>query len=561
MTHIKNLAFCGIRRLNSFKTSTDAGFGEWYQGKKEYYFGKVNIFIGENGGGKSTVIDLIDSIRNPINLVRLPRENQKNNLLSAFSFSFSDRSIFIGQSVPNEIKTSPRSSNIKSGATSGLDIQHVDIMYLQEGNGSFPFRKNISKIDLGEEAEAEIREVLSNVSVKINYWSQPTSVEVSALCRILNRAAPHLSGILSLASTSLDRPEHLVAGLDYKKRNPFSPHDDKRIAVWLSDDGGQSNHVHVSSLPAGWRRLASIVNWLEYCEHGSICLIEEPETHLHPTLQRHLAHEIDCYVRERNLQIFIATHSTVFQQMNIWKNNSRIFAAIADQLVEYSDSLGMLDRLGIKASDISQSNGVIWVEGASDRLYIKHWLELWCKKIGVIPPLENVDYAFCFYGGSALSHFSTREIKGFVEMLKINKNIAIIMDRDLDFEVDADGLFICRNPKSAKSRVMNELFGRSEAVVWITEKYTIENYLPDTFFKENFSIDARGIPSTTKQKVGIARRYIRKFNKFETCTSSLQLERRLEQLFKAIRAWNHELGGLIDSSCRFAKSSLIGSGG
>lgn len=487
-------------------------------------------------------------MRNPTKLAQLPRENQKNYLLSAFSFCFSDHSIFIGQSAPHEVETSPRSSNIESSETNALDIQHVDIMYLRGDRSSLSFRKNISKIDLGEKAESEIRAVLSNVNARINYWSESIHVEIPALCRILNRAAHHLPGILSPTSTGLDRPEHLVAGLDYKRRNPFSPHDDKRIAVWLSDDGGQSNHVHVSSLPAGWRRLASIVNWLECCQHGSICLIEEPETHLHPTLQRHLAHEIDRYVRERNLQIFIATHSTVFQQMNIWKNRSRIFGAISDKLVEYSDSLGILDRLGIKASDISQSNGLIWVEGASDRLYVKHWLELWCNKTGIAPPLENIDYAFCFYGGSSLSHFSAKDTNEFIEMTKINKNIAIIIDNDNDFEFNANDLFFYLNPESAKSRVADEISRRPGGVVWITEKYTIENYLPEAFFKDNFSIDDRGITSTTKQKVAIARKYIRQFNNFENCTSSRKLEQRLDQLVRAIRTWNHELDGLTNSS-------------
>ena len=36
-----------------------------------------------------------------------------------------------------------------------------------------------------------------------------------------------------------------------------------------------------------------------------------------------------------------------------------------------SDNYDVLDDLGAKASDIFQSNGIIWVEGPSDRIYIK----------------------------------------------------------------------------------------------------------------------------------------------------------------------------------------------
>jgi len=213
----------------------------------------------------------------------------------------------------------------------------------------------------------------------------------------------------------------------------------------------------------------------------------------------------------------------------------------------------MLDRLGIKASDISQSNGVIWVEGASDRLYIKHWLELWCKKRGVLPPLENVEYSFCFYGGSSLSHFTARETDGFVEMLRINRNFAIIMDADLDFERAPDGAFICRRPGSAKDRIMNETLKRPGVAAWITENYTIENYLPAVFFADHFSVDSRGRTTTTKQKVDIAKKYIKLFDSFDTCTSSMDLERNIAQLFSTIRIWNHQPGESLDRSCVFAK--------
>lgn len=556
MAHIKRLAFCGIRRLNVFRATSEDAFVEWRNHKDGYVFGKVNIFIGANGGGKTTVIDLLHSLRSPVNLVQLPRENKKWNSLSAFEVVFSDLSRFIGQSAPNEMKNYPRAINIQSESISGLDIQFLNVVYLTGEGERYSFARNISKLDLGAETGEEIGDVLSRVDVEVNYWSQPHNVDISSLCTILNRAAPYLPGILSHATSAVDDPDFPDAAPDPRMRNPFRPHDDRRVAVWLSDDLSQTNHIHIDSLPAGWRRLASIVNWLANCARGSVCLIEEPETHLHPTLQRHLAHEIDCYVRQRGLQVFIATHSTVFQQMNIWKNSSRIFAAEADRLVEYSDSLGMLDRLGIKASDISQSNGVIWVEGASDRLYIKHWLELWCRKRRVLPPLENVEYSFCFYGGSSLSHFTARETKGFVEMLKINRNFAIVVDNDLDFAPGPDGTLTCLRPASAKGRILDEIPKRPGALAWVTEAYTIENYLPAHFFAEHFSVDGEGRTSTTRQKVNIAKKHVKQFESFDTCTSSAHLERHMAELFAAIRIWNHQPGESLDRSCVFAKDPL-----
>jgi hypothetical protein len=50
-------------------------------------------------------------------------------------------------------------------------------------------------------------------------------------------------------------------------------------------------------------------------------------------------------------------------------------------------------------------------------------------------------------------------------------------------------------------------------------------------------------------------RYIREFDKVDTCNLSPELELRLEQLFRTIQAWNHELTGLTDESCVFAGGS------
>lgn len=548
MAHIASLAFFGIRRLNVFKIKPRETFLDWRTRENTYFFGDVNIFIGANGGGKSTVIDLVDSVRNPLRLVTLPRENQRRDSLSAFKFVFSDSSVMLCQTAPNEIKGTPRAKNIQSESTDGLDIQHINVTCISREGVSYSLGRNISKVNVDPEYESELRDIQCGIDLNINYWSESHRVEVDSLCRILNRAAPHLPGVLSLSS--FDSDDSFASGLEYKRRNPFRPHDSDRVAVWLSDDSRQSNHIHIASLPAGWRRLASIIDWLENCKRGSVCLIEEPETHLHPTLQRHLAHEIDCYVKDRGLQIFIATHSTVFQQMAIWKNSSRIFDADSQRLVEYSDALGLLDRLGIKASDVSQSNGVIWVEGASDRLYIKHWLELWCKVRKVSPPVENVDYSFCFYGGSLLSHFSLEEQNGFVKMLGLNRNCAIVIDQDFDFE-EKNGSLFCKSLNSAKSRILEEFSRRRGAFVWVTEGYTIECYLPSDFFAKNFIVDERNAVRAKSQKVNIANKYIENFDEFESCSSSLKLGAHMERLFFTIQNWNHVAGESMDMSCKF----------
>ena len=94
----------------------------------------------------------------------------------------------------------------------------------------------------------------------------------------------------------------------------------------------------------------------------------------------------------------------------------------------------ILDDLNIKLSDFLQSNGIIWVEGPSDCIYIKHWLNLFYKDEFI----EGVHYQFLLYGVKLLSHYnlemydnySEEDKKDFIDILSINRNSAIILDSD-----------------------------------------------------------------------------------------------------------------------------------
>ena len=69
---------------------------------------------------------------------------------------------------------------------------------------------------------------------------------------------------------------------------------------------------------------------------------------------------------------FIKTITSPQQRTEIkrWKRHIKAFfkGGKKTTLEELRDVL--VDDLGIKASDILQSNGIIWVEGPSDRIYI-----------------------------------------------------------------------------------------------------------------------------------------------------------------------------------------------
>ena len=93
--------------------------------------------------------------------------------------------------------------------------------------------------------------------------------------------------------------------------------------------------------------------------------------------------------------------------------------ASVKRIESHIDKTGILDDLDIKASDILQANGIIWVEGPSDRIYIKRWLDIFFDNRFE----EGKHYQFLYYGGRLLSHYSAEEETDLINIFKVNRNI------------------------------------------------------------------------------------------------------------------------------------------
>ena len=232
---------------------------------------------------------------------------------------------------------------------------------------------------------------------------------------------------------------------------------------------------------------------------------EELENNLHPSLLRNLLN----LIRKKSLpnpnstkkihpHFFITTHSSVALDFFTNSKDSQIVHVSHDgrsgrtQTIEGdSNLLDILWDLGTRPSDLLQANGIVWVEGPSDRIYFNKWIEI----ISNGQLREGRHYQCAFYGGALLSsleatHYNQATGK-LVNLLKLNPNTIVLSDSDR------------RTPKSPLKlhvrRIRDEFdkLDRRRAFHWILEVREIENYLTGSALKAVFPKNS-AIPSPEK---------------------------------------------------------------
>ena len=204
---------------------------------------------------------------------------------------------------------------------------------------------------------------------------------------------------------------------------------------------------------------------------------EELENNLHPALLRRLFRYLEGYVLNEQATIFLTTHSSTALDFFGASEHAQIIrvshdgeSAHAEPVGAHFDRLGLVTELGARPSDLLLANGIVWLEGPSDRIYLNRWLEL-CAG-GALR--EGQDYQCAFYGGSLLARaqFTSSETAGteLANLLQVNPNVLVICDSDRASR---------RAPLKQRVRRIRDEVGRTPGgQVWITVAREIENYVP-----------------------------------------------------------------------------------
>lgn len=491
--------------LSGFQVRGFRSIGQ--SGVKLDRLGKVNLLIGPNNSGKSNILRLVHHlslIDPPAKYVGFHEVNDRSSDASVQAIEASIHlhpDFLVGKQFYDQLSqivpdwphlipplrhgfwldftpASPKSTPFIQTLQrlQKLLRQHLDIKTIAKATDS------LKKVVSGD-PNANVSEIATALLASAR-WKY-TAHLIEALRRITpERSAYDLSG--SGLIHRLRQLQHPNSGPQYQEKirlfdsiNEFFkevvesptarievPAEEDEVLVHLND-----RILPLSSLGTGIHQVVLLGSAVSSVS-GHVFCIEEPELHLHPTLQRKLLRHIS--LRTEN-QYFISTHSNVALDIEGGKiiqtrleNNFTACTEVASSPHLWS----ALADLGYRASDILQANYVIWVEGPSDRIYLRHWLN------SAVPGLaEGLDFAIMFYGGRLLNHlaYDNADVNRFINLAMLSRNAAILIDSDRPVR----GSHL--NP--TKIRVRQE-FEDNGALVWITGGRTIENYVPKEAYQE-----------------------------------------------------------------------------
>lgn len=524
---IKNLK---IKNYRSF-----GGEGVSIKGLK-----KINIFIGKNNCGKSNILKFLDflssneSINHNKRLIeRLEIEDyfdrDKKNT-PEFTIGFNSW-LTVNNSLENNLLGTIKSARPYVSLTYKILPEKTEL----EKNSYILRNKNID-----DQVRSDVEHFIKQPN-----WGHLFAVPISELLkefRELENNKELIKKIDELYRATPDEHEEIekfnllqdfvssIFGFSVK----IQVNKENKIQLIFNEE---KKPRLLSSLGSGLHEIIILGFFLMTIKEPSIVSIDEPELHLHPGLQRIFLK----YITENtNHQYFIATHSNTFLDFDA--KDKTIFRVKLDNRVTViekcsglQETTKILDDLGIRASEILQTNGIIWVEGPSDRIYIKKWLEL-----AGCDFKEGLDYSFQYYGGKMLSKYSIKdsEFEKFINMLFINRNCFVVMDSDMSVEYNINDL------RDTKKRLIEECES-NKIDYWVTAGREIENYLSSkvstkfsgTEIKRKKFKKIKEFCPKYKIKVRDSRKIIALMNNKELI-KNLDLEEQINKLKENIKKWN-----------------------
>jgi len=454
----------------------------------------INIIIGKNNSGKSSLVEVINFLTSDkVSFANNKRGEKNSQILIEHVFSKE----LIGDIFPRSYSTNlPKMTyqvyaHTFHGATLTYSLEEKDKKkfiginkeFLPEVKPYFerytsglktPLRGKIFK-HLKAERDIQPEQQNENINLSSNGVGATNLIQ-----QIINRNT-YNSDIIE---KSLLEELNQILNPDIKFTRILVQQNEEKIwEIYFENEDDE--RIALSNMGSGVKTILLVLLLLntqpkieKRKPNEYVFALEELENNLHPSLQRRLYRYLYQYTNENDCILFLTTHSNIVIDLFNSLSDSQIFhiqkkdgITSALTTMQQSHFKQILEDLDVRASDILQSNCILWVEGPSDRVFLNKWISLIDEEL-----VEGYHYSIMFYGGRLLSNLSfkyeTIESE-LIPLLKLNPNAFVIIDRD--------GKQISAKLNETKTRIQKEI---GEENAWITKGREIENYLSNRLIQE-----------------------------------------------------------------------------
>lgn len=515
------------------------GFGDLHLNDLKH----INSLIGPNGSGKSSILQTIklsfDILKNKKIHDRIP-ESDPNFLFSKAELCFTaenSQDFFINSLINGNFK--------KLSITTECSLDQFKITEIKFDSFiiNITNKNNIKEIsNLQEQIKQHNQEIINATKLMSNpHNANEARQKLKNLASIVETLQNKLNEILNLNITILNENENTETTISYGefeellakikipdaiyipprqipetqienlihdlmvlkkgRKNQTKEHDrliDKLNAFIqaktdVSEVNGKEdlhvNGITYSKSSSGTEIAIAYFTLTNLIDLNTIILWDEPENSLHPTRRSKLLE----LMKNDNRQTILATHTTefspifdqcsrIFQCQSTYDEDSDVNKLSITNVNTKRDSFQLLEAIGIHPAKILfTANIVIWVEGPTELLFYKHWLEKELKDNFI----EGFHYTFMQYGGALISYLSLDDdnhTKSVFDLLSLCRNPIVIVDSDFRNAPSPDSDPIDSLKSSAK-RIYEEIQklnnqSQNSALFQFTNGREVENYLP-----------------------------------------------------------------------------------
>jgi hypothetical protein len=424
---------------------------------------KINLFVGPNNSGKSRFLRELAKIQKPVFVPTDERIQQIEAIRKQFVTGVNHllRGPVVEIDGLKETTATIRSFELVHAGSEPMKEFDQAIKKAHELVGrNISFAPGIASAghqslmkpleQLGHGARAAIDKVLTGTPLKWEF--KRIYVPTLRGLRTFENTADHYAARTMRDYFSGPNPPEVVTGLalyseirtlllgDLKQRlivERFEKFlgdtffDSKEVAIIPREGSdvlyikiGEEEEQSISNLGDGIQMIVAIMFPLFRSQDENVLLfVEEPELYLHPGMQRTLVGAIAAF---QNAQCFVATHSNHLLDLTTDRSDISIFslrkeltgADLAEKRATFfvenlsSGDQRVLNQLGVRNSSVFLSNCTIWVEGITDRRYIRRFLRLYMEDFyrvesgAILPFKEDLHYSFVEYAGANITHWS-----------------------------------------------------------------------------------------------------------------------------------------------------------